>query len=49
MMIWQGVMIGWHWVVSILGNIVLWCFLAAVVFCVIEFFLYRSRKRRDQS
>ncbi len=47
-MVGTWMMTGWHWVVSFLGSVVLWCFLAAVVLGIIELCLYRRRKRRDR-
>ncbi len=49
MAVWQGILSGWHWVVSVLGSIVLWCFLAAVVLVVIELVIYRRKRRRERT
>ncbi len=49
MAVWQGILTGWHWVVSVLGSIVLWCVLAAVVLVIVERVIYRRKKRRGQS
>ncbi len=49
MAVWHGILNGWHLVVSALGSIVLWCFLAAVVLTVVELCLYRRKKRRSRS
>ncbi len=48
MNVWQGITIGWHWVVSFLGSVVWWCFLACLVIFVIELLVYRRKKRRDR-
>ncbi len=49
MVVWQGILTGWHWLVSFMGSVVLWCFLAAIVLAIVELCIYRAKKRRDRS
>ncbi len=47
--VWQGILVGWHWLITVLGSIVFWCFIACLVIFVVELLIYRSKKRRDRS
>ncbi len=47
-MVWQGILTGWHWLVSFMGSVLLWSFLAAIVLFVVERFIYRAKTRREE-